>query len=115
MHSSCDMSCDVNWPMDVGDTHSLVSGVTLVCLLSIPYSKKVAEENFASLFKSEDFPVEISQFHSKAAIKGRTFHKVNLQTCPNCKNRTCKWCKIFPLCSRQIHTTLPACVEVIAG
>ena len=28
VHSSCDMSCDVNWPMNCGDTHLLVSGVT---------------------------------------------------------------------------------------
>ena len=23
VHASCDTSCDVNWPMDVGDTHSI--------------------------------------------------------------------------------------------
>ena len=34
VHSSCDMSCDVNWPMDVGDTHLLVSGVTS-CTLTV--------------------------------------------------------------------------------
>ena len=34
VHSSCDMSCDVNWPMDVGDTHLLASGVTS-CTLTI--------------------------------------------------------------------------------
>ena len=33
VHSSCDVSCDVNWPMDVGDTHLLASGVTLILLL----------------------------------------------------------------------------------
>ena len=32
VHTSCDMSCDVNWPMNVGDTHSIssCSGVTYV-------------------------------------------------------------------------------------
>ena len=30
VHSSCDVSCDMNWPMDFGDTHSLASGVPLV-------------------------------------------------------------------------------------
>ena len=30
VHSSCDVSCDVNWPMDVGDTHLLASGVTTI-------------------------------------------------------------------------------------
>ena len=34
MHSSCDMSCDVNWPMDVGDTLLLVSGV-ISCTVTV--------------------------------------------------------------------------------
>ena len=34
VHSSCDDSCDVNWPMDGGDTHLLASGVN-ACTLTV--------------------------------------------------------------------------------
>ena len=34
VHSSCDMSCDVNRPMDVSGTHLLASGVTY-CILTV--------------------------------------------------------------------------------
>ena len=34
-HASCDMPCDVNWPMNVGDTHSISSWSDLYSHCSI--------------------------------------------------------------------------------
>ena len=39
VHSSCDVSCDVNWPMDVGNTHLLVFHVNSCTLTVNSYSK----------------------------------------------------------------------------
>ena len=40
VHSSCDVSCDVNRPMNGGDTHWLASGVTSYTLTADTLSKK---------------------------------------------------------------------------
>ena len=39
VHSSCDMSCDVNWPMDAGDAHLSASGVTTILSYTLIYMR----------------------------------------------------------------------------
>ena len=52
VHSSCDVSCDVNWPMDVGDTHLLVFRVN--CTLTVnSYSKNFCRRKYCNFVENQ--------------------------------------------------------------